>query len=94
MTQFIQLAFRSVKKYLQFLICEEMQKIWFLHQEIHICWEVRCNGIQNQFYSFQTTISILFLTLPYTYFMPNIMRTTYFLCLMEEQATQLGCDEC
>jgi hypothetical protein len=65
-----------------------MQKIWLLHQEIQICWEERCNDIQNRFYSFQTTISILFLTLLYTYFMPNITRPTYFLCLMKEQATQ------
>lgn len=68
--------------------------LWRDAENLASCWEERCNGIQNQFYSFQTTMSILFLTLLYTYFMPNIMRLTYFLSLMKEQATQLGCDKC
>jgi hypothetical protein len=43
--------------YPQFLFMYTGQNSWCSHQDGYICWWKSCNGVRNQFYRFQITIS-------------------------------------
>ena len=69
------------------------ESLWHPYKDIHIFSEQGCNGIWNQFYSYQTPITAvyLFMTL-FTQFTSNVIKV-YFLCSVKGQATK-DYDDC
>lgn len=60
----------------------------------HICWKQGCNGIRNQFYSFQAPITAVYLFMTvFMQFKSDVIKSDYFLCSAKEQVTN-DFDEC